>query len=202
MNRQLGHGDGGAAWKRVHDIISQMYHGCTRWLSWHRGDKLLVGAHLRPSSILRHHSNTPVDPPSSPCPVAMLVNFVLPVWLLFLRNALLWSTTGNTTSTAALELDLHVICDFFPYFFWKTRFRDMGRKKNCKYCGVLVTVRSVTLQLCRWSETPTSLMVNNSNNDVKDNYTNDASSSSWEIKKKQQLKLKNGFWKPAPERSL
>ncbi len=82
-----------------------------------------------------------------------------------------------------LNFDLHVICDFFPYFFLENSLQGHGEKKNCKYCGVLVTVRSVTLQLCRWSETPTSLMVNNSNNDVKDNYTNDASSSSWEIKK-------------------
>lgn len=100
-----------------------------------------------------------------------------------------------------LNFDLHVICDFFllfSFFFGKTRFRDMGRKKPCEYCGVLVTVRSVTLQLCRWSETPTSLMVNNSNNDVKDNYTNDASSSSWEKKNKnkKKLKLKNGSGNP------
>lgn len=159
MNRQLGHGGGGAAWKGVRDIISQMYHGCTRWLSWQRGDSLLVGAQLRPSSVLRRHSNTPIEPPPPP-------------------------TAGNTTSTAARELwfACHLLFHFFFFLFRNlySHFRDTG-EKNCKYCGVLVTKQRATLQLCRWNETPTSLMVNNSNNDVKDNYTNDASSSSWEI---------------------
>lgn len=88
---------------------------------------------------------------------------------------------------------------FISLSFLKTlysRFRDTG-EKNGKYCGVLVTKQRATLQLCRWNETPTSLMVNNSNNDGKDNYTNDASSSCGRFKK--SLKLKNGFWKSTPE---
>ncbi len=182
MNRQLGRGGGGTAWKRVRDIISQMYHGCTRWLSWHRGDSLLVEAHLRPSSVLRHHSNTPVEPPSSPCPVEMLDTFVLPVWIFFKKcTVLIHYRKCNLYGSPWTLICMSFV--IFLLFFLKTPFslQGHGEKKNCKYCGVLVTVQSVTLQLCRWSETPTSLMVNNSNNDVKDNYTNDASSSSWEI---------------------
>lgn len=179
MNRQLGHGGGGAAWKGVRDIISQMYHGCTRWLSWHRGDSLLVGAQLRPSSVLRCHSNTTVNPPPWQC--RSLLRFLFGY---LLRNVLFWSTAGNKTFTAALELGFACHLLFYSFFlsFWKlcSRYRDTG-EKSCKYCGVLVTMQRATPQLCRWNETPTSLMVNNSNNDVKDNYTNDASSSSWEI---------------------